>query len=558
MVDDDAPLMSEAACGDRMRARVGAFIEPLTRFDASHVRLSSCAQAMLAVDVTQTFAVAIGITEDEGVGALPGDCEKVSGPGALTARLEAIQRQCERISAEQLAGWDEAHGADPHAAVSVGDVFTAARPVGCQTACGACGGEGKRECGPCHGKGKTKCQHCGATGKVMCSTCYGKREVACSRCGGRGQMSRQVEKYGWNSATNQKTVTYETVYESCPGCSGRKTQPCTACNQSGRKQCGFCMGDGAQTCAACRGAGSTTCATCAGHGKLHRKGVVSCKVTPSVSVAADTGDRQILSDLSGVREVGQVIALARRYEIETALTPRSLARTIRAAVPVARADFMVSDRPLTIYGYGPDQEIFDYRDIGGALLSGDVEALEQALARRDGVLPALTQVLQSEAHIEIARQSGAFRAKRRSAALEELSARLRGFASSDYCARVSASMRKSLSRAYVRGLMRGPIASLIVPLLALPVNWLAWESHFREHDFAVIGGTILATLAAAFAGHLLVGRRLQAEISPDKAIDVPALLGHIGLGRKWMILAGVFAILVTPVCGAIGRVSAGF
>jgi hypothetical protein len=118
--------------------------------------------------------------------------------------------------------------------------------------------------------------------------------------------------------------------------------------------------------------------------------------------------------------------------------------------------------------------------------------------------------------------------------------------------------RKSLSRAYVRGLMRGPIASLIVPLLALPVNWLTWESHFREHDFAVIGGTILAALAAAFAGHLLVGRRLQAEISLDKAVDVPALLSHIGLGRKWMILAGVFAILVTPVCGANGRVSAGF
>jgi hypothetical protein len=558
MAENDSPLMSESSRGELMRARVGEFVEPLTRYDMNHIRLSSCAETTLPVGITQTFAIEISMADDDGVGALPGDCERVSGPKALIDRLKTMQRDSEQTSAEKLAGWDDAHGSDPYAAPAIGDVFTQVKSVGCQESCGSCHGAGKFECSVCHGKGKDKCQHCGATGETTCSSCHGRREVSCSRCGGSGQSSRQVEKHGWNSATNQKTVTYEMVYEACPSCSGRRTQPCTTCNHSGKTRCSFCLGAGSQTCDECDGSGSTTCKTCAGHGTVHRKGTVSCKISPSVRVDTKTRDQQILSDFSGLREVNQIMPLAQHYEIETSLAHLSLERDMQIVIPVTCADFTVGDRKLTVYGYGSDCKIFDYRDIGGALLSSDVEALELSLSQRNGLLPALAQMFQSEAHIDIARQSGAFLTKRRSAALEDLSAKLQGFASPDYCARVSTAIRKGMSRAYVGGLMRGPIASLIVPFLALPVNWLAWNNHFREHDFAVIVGTILLTLAAAFAGHLRAGQRLQTELSPDKAVDVPALLGKIGLARKWMILVGVFAVLVTPVCGAIGRVSAGF
>jgi hypothetical protein len=88
MAENDSPLMSKSSRGDLMRARVGEFVEPLTRYDMNHIRLSSCAETTLPVGITQTFAIEISMADDDGVGALPGDCERVSGPKALIDRLK--------------------------------------------------------------------------------------------------------------------------------------------------------------------------------------------------------------------------------------------------------------------------------------------------------------------------------------------------------------------------------------------------------------------------------------------------------------------------------------
>jgi hypothetical protein len=543
--------------GAAMSRRVGEFVERLMHFDKDQIRLLSCTDGAIPIHVVQTYEAEFGTSDEEGPGALPADSARVSGPAELAAELAAMTARAEEAAADRLADWDEAQGSDPCAAPQVGDVFTRANPVGYDTACGDCKGAGQHTCGACDASGTLTCENCGGTGQTSCRSCQGRRETVCSACGGHGGTNRQVERAGWNSATNQRTVTYEAVWEACSRCSGSRTTTCSGCHGSGRTNCAHCLGAGSKTCERCNGQGSNTCARCRGQGELHRIGSVSCKIGASLSVELETEVDEIRSDLASLRDVDRILSLVEDYETESTVDDLVLRRHLWADIAVASADFEVGERRLTIHGYGPDCEIFDYRDIGGALLSDDVEMLESALSKRRGLLPALAQVLRSEAHVEIARHSVPS-AKRRSAALGELSNRLQGFASSDHIARVSAAVRKGLSRAYRGRLLRGPVFLLATPLLALPANWVAWSGHFRNHDLAFIVGVMLLTLAMAFAGHLWAVKRLRGLLSTHGAVDLSEVLSRTRLGRKWMILAGVVALLLTPVFGAIGRVWAGF
>lgn len=231
---------------------------------------------------------------------------------------------------------------------------------------------------------------------------------------------------------------------------------------------------------------------------------------------------------------------------------------MHASVTVTSADFRVGARRLTIRGYGPACEVFDYCDIGGALLAGDLETLEAAVAQRGDLLPALAGMLQSEAHVEIVRHSGQTLTSARTAALEALSGTMQGFTSPQFNARVATALRTGLSRSYFAGLLKGPVLALALPLLALPANWLAWRGHFAHHDFLIIAGVMLLTFGAAFASHLRVTQGLQRQLSPGGEANVREIVGKIGLTKKWLVVAAVATLLLAPVLGAIGRASAGF
>jgi hypothetical protein len=51
---------------------------------------------------------------------------------------------------------------------------------------------------------------------------------------------------------------------------------------------------------------------------------------------------------------------------------------------------------------------------------------------------------------------------------------------------------------------------------------------------------------------------LQKDLSSRADLKIPPLIGKLGLTRNWMILACILAIPLATVCGAIGRVWAGF
>jgi hypothetical protein len=142
--------------------------------------------------------------------------------------------------------------------------------------------------------------------------------------------------------------------------------------------------------------------------------------------------------------------------------------------------------------------------------------------------------------------------------MAKLAAELRGVASSAYAVRASNAIRKGVSRAYIGKMMQWPVFTLAAGALALPANWLAWTSGVRNQDMPLIVGVMLLAIAAAFVGDKWATGALQKDLSSRAELKIPPLIGKLGLTRNWMILACILAIPLATVCGAIGRVWAGF
>ena len=82
-----------AESGARMLQKVGDFVEPLTRFDKSHLKLISCSDVTVPIVVTQTFEARFSTSTDSGNGALPNGIRDVTSDKRLETELEAKARE---------------------------------------------------------------------------------------------------------------------------------------------------------------------------------------------------------------------------------------------------------------------------------------------------------------------------------------------------------------------------------------------------------------------------------------------------------------------------------
>jgi hypothetical protein len=551
----NAPMSPDGA---EMLEIVGNFVAPLTRFDRSHLNLLACTSTYVAVRATQTFQPEFTTTAASGVGPLPGDVRDVASANGLQAEVGAMMERAKRTAAERIAAWSDAYGSKPDQPVGTGDVFTSEGRIGYAATCQSCHGAGKTNCLTCGQTGQVRCIQCGGLRKTTCSACSGRGQINCTGCAGQGGHNRQVEKRGWNAADNRQTVTYETVWETCRRCNGARTEPCGRCGHSGKVDCSNCGAKGTTVCTNCHGAGTLTCEACNGHGEQHQTAEIACRMDVNLEIGVAATEETVRAELARLTSVDDILGIASEYEAIPQAYADRLTRVTTAQVAVASATFGIGDASLVLNGYGPDYTIFDYRDIGGALLMGDVQALEAALAQRRNLAPALAGMLESEAHAEIAMRSGAMSKTKRSAALEALSREFRGLASPAYAERASTAIRRGLSRAYFSKLLQWPVFVLALPLAALPVNWLMWRGGVRNQDAPVIFSMMLVTLAAAFLGDRWIGATLQRDLASGGKPKVSNLFAKLGLTRNWMIAAGIAALLLSPLGGALGRVWAGF
>lgn len=532
--------------GARLLVRIGDFIEPLTRFDRNHLMMSESRHEAIQLMARQTFKVSFETGWRQGNGALPAGVETVADSALLERETIAQKDAARALVPGKLAQWAEAHGEDLLDKLAVEDCFLQLPPLGVVEACAGCEGSGRVDCETCAGAGATTCKACEGKGSEDCEACGRTGAVTCQTCKGAGTILEQGKKKVWDDAIGQERIETTQEIGACAVCDRKGAVTCRRCEGKGQITCATCEGKTTVPCRSCDATGRKTCPACAGEGNRHRIAELSCSITEAFEISPRTADADIARVLKSRTGMEDVLRLSTDRHTTTETNADTLRRDTLAIAPVTSALISVGEQQRAlIRGYGPDQEVLDYRNLAGMLLVGDMVQLDSAIAMtslmppkvNDAIFDALSNVLASEANVTIASETG----KKSPADLER---DFRGVVTAEYIKRAGAGIRTALGRAYWAGIARRPALGLLLPVFFGPLDLLLRGSGAGAR-IGLLLAIVLATFGICAVGHVLVVRGLQKRVAPQGWPKVGAIIGQIGPARIWLIGSAAAAFLLT-------------
>ncbi|MDP3492773.1 MAG: hypothetical protein Q8R82_06630 [Hyphomonadaceae bacterium] len=536
--------------GIRLLTKIGDFVEPLTRFDRGHLTLESSQHVNVDVVARQVFRVAFETIRSEGNGGLPQGV-MLAADAAAMAQLSEGQLAASRAAVSaRLSAWAAEHGERPAARPAVGDCFTALPAVGHVETCAPCQGAGKIACAvceaaetltceACEGRGSNPCKACNATGDVTCATCKGMKTVVTHR-------ERKV-----HDEDNNARIEHVQETATCGSCNGTGITRCGKCGGRSAIICATCHGQKTIPCASCKGAGSNRCETCGGEGRRHFTAQVSCAIRETFETNVRTPDPETTSVLKGLDSIDRVLGLAATYRSAAETSADTLRRETTAVTPVTTVTVVAGGSRAQVRGFGPQQDVLDYRNIAGMLLSDDLGVLEEALlATRlmpprvtDAMHGSLATVLASEANVAIAENA----AKKDQSGI---ASRFRGVVTADYITWAGGAIKTAMTRAYWAMMAKGPVAVLAIPLILMPIDLLVRGQGQGGRLMALLG-VMLMTFFAALAAHYWVVQELQKKLAPEGAPKIQRIVDKLNLTLHWLAAAGVAAAVLTVVVASL-------
>lgn len=531
--------------GIRLLTKIGDFVEPLTRFDRGHLTLESSEHVVIDVAARQTFKVVFETGKSEGNGALPPGVTQVADAAALVRESAAQLAQAKALVPHKLATWGALHGENPTEQPRVEDCFTPPAPLGHVEACLPCSGVGKIPCSLCTGAGTLTCEACAGRGSAPCTICNATGEVACATCKGLRTVVMHKERKIRDEATGKVTVEHVQETATCGTCSGNGRVKCARCGGRTEITCATCHGQKTIPCAQCHGAGSQTCQACGGEGRRHFMTALTCAIRQGFETNVRGGDSETAGVLKGLGTIERVLHFAGSHRATSEINADTFRRDTLASVPVTTVSVQAGAGRAQVRGYGPEQEVLDYRNIAGMLLSDDLAVLEaQLLATRlappkvhDGLFGSLSEMMRSEAHVTIAESA----AKKDVGAVEQA---FRGVVTGEYIRRAGAALKQAVGRAYWAGLAKGPVAVLAAPLLYLPVGLLVRAQGAGAQTMAMVG-VMLMTFFGALAAHYWCVQQLQVRIAPGETPKLSRIVDRLGLTLQWLGFAGAASLVLT-------------
>lgn len=529
----------------RLLSRVADFIEPLTRFDRGHLALEASQHRVIEVSARQRFRVSFEFQRSEGQGDLPAGIIAVDNAPALNAESEAQIAAARAIAPARLSEWAAAHGHDTARRPSIPDCFSAAPELGYAEACLTCEGAGMIDCATCLAAGTQACPACAGRGSRPCTACQETGQERCRRCYGQGYEIVHRQETEWDAATNTGRTRNVPHKERCGGCGGSGSVACARCGGDRQLTCSRCSGERTIPCPACRGAGKQDCTACGATGKHHYTSRLVCKVEEVFEVLPRTSESGIADVLKSLGNIGDVLAYADECRSTAETNATILDRETVASIPVTSIVVAIGARRTQVHGFGAQQDIHDYGNIVGILLTDDLDALEAALPETRARLPkatpaleaALAPVLASEVNVAIAGNPGA-------KGMAIVQRDFQSLLSDQYMARASASLSKAVSLAYWSAMLRGPIAVLGMPLLQVPVGILL-SGQPEPARLSAMAGVMLLAVGGVILAHMLVVRTLQARLAPSGTPRLSRIVERQGLLRAWLIGAGMGVVVAT-------------
>ncbi len=531
--------------GIRLLTKIGDFVEPLTRFDRGHLTLESSQHVNVDVIARQVFRVVFETTRSDANGGLPAGVTLVADAAAM-AQESTRQLASSRAAVRgRLAEWAAEHGETPLARPSVSDCFTPLAPVGHVETCVPCQGAGKIACSLCQTAGTLTCEACEGRGSNPCKTCNATGDVACATCKGMRTVVTHKERKVYDEATNSHQVEHVQEAVTCSGCGGAGTTKCGKCNGRTTLVCATCHGQKTISCSQCHGSGYQRCETCAGAGRRYYMAQLSCTIGETFETSVRGGDAETAAVLKGLDGIDKVLGLSSSHRAIAETSADTLRRDTTSVTPVTTVTVVAGGARAQVRGFGPRQDVLDYRNIAGMLLSDDLVVLEDALQTtrllpprvHEALHASLATVLASEANVSIGENAaksdqtlivGAFR----------------GVVTADYITRAGAAMKKAMTRAYWAMMAKGPVAILAIPLIQAPIELIVRGLGQGERLMALLG-VILITFFAGLAAHYWVVRELQKTLAPEGAPKIARLVDKLNLTFHWLVAAGVGTAVLT-------------
>lgn len=531
--------------GARLLVRIGDFIEPLTRFDRSHLAMAESRHEMIPVLARQVFRVGFEVNRSEGNGPLPPGVERVEDAAALAREIEAQLASVRAQAPAKLAAWAGEHGEDPLSRPKPEDCFAWLAPLGHVADCVACEGDGKIACTACKGAKELACEACDGRGARDCGACGSRGQFECRDCQGGGKIMVRKERMVWDEFTGQHRTEHYQEPAPCETCGATGSVKCDKCGGQGQIPCKTCDGRKTIVCKRCSGEGTETCEVCAGAGKRYYTASLSCTIKETFEVAARTSDTEIARVLKAQGAIEDILKLASAHRASAEANNDTLTRDTIAETAVTSVAITAGKSRAMVRGFGPNQDVLDYKNLAGMLLADDMAGLEFALATtklvppkvNDDLYTALSSFLASEANARIAGTGSRL-------SPEDMQRDLRGVVSAEHVTRATAAIRKGINRTYWAMMARGWALVLLIPLSFAVLDLLMrWADEGPR--VAVLLGVMLVTFGAAAAAHYWIVHRLQRRIAPEGDPKMGPIVDRAGPTLVWLVTAGAIAVVLT-------------
>lgn len=517
-------------------------VEPSTRFDRSSMPVTSHETHQCEVTGTQTFSVSFNADRNNGRGKLAASVLKLANESELNEFAARRIGAHEQALGDRLHQWLRTQRELPGDSLTSADCYSGSETAGFEYTCKPCHGKGKTRCGGCGGFGEVTCNRCHGSQRVDCGVCNGKGETSCSSCSGRGQVGQHRERRVTNYADNTSYTESYLEWTSCSSCFGRGSKTCSCSH--GQVSCTNCR-SGKTTCGTCGGSGDIKCKNCDATGILNGSATLTCSVSESLSLQTDDLAEEPKSTIMAIDSLRRLCALTHVRSPACTVSSRGLARELEARMWLTVIEIQAAGEAVTLFGYGDRSQVFNFKNIVGALLKNDLEELERTLVEGPriplGPMPtldaALDNFLQSEINVRVGQVSGG-----KKEALEKFARDdLRSAASADYVVRAARAVRVSVNRIFASEMVR-PV--LILVLIVSCTAALAPRFNiFTPHE--AFWAAILVTLAGTAICEFRARSRLKARFSADLAPRAIALLkGTRGLWMWRVVAAGSSAVAV--------------
>lgn len=531
--------------GIRLLTKIGDFVEPLTRFDRGHLTLESSQHVSIDVVARQIFRVVFETVRSEGNGGLPAGVTPTADAAAMTRDIETQLAASRATVRSRLSAWAVEHGETPTARPAVNDCFTPLAPVGHVVTCEPCQGAGKIACSLCRAAGTLTCEACEGRGSNPCATCNATGETTCRTCKGMRTVVSEKERKVYDEETNSNRTEHVQEAVTCGTCNGAGVTKCGKCNGRTTITCTACHGQKTITCTHCHGSGFLACETCGGQGRRHFIARIDCAIRETFETAVRASDPQITAVLKGLGDMDKVLGVSASHRSVAETSGDTLRRDTTAATPVTTVTVVAGGARAQVQGFGPQQDVLDYRNIAGMLLSDDLAVLEERLQATRLVPPRVDAALHEALSTALASEANAVIVE--NAAKKDQSGivgRFKGVVTADYIARAGGALKKAVTRSYWAAMAKRPVAVLAIPLIYMPIDLIVRGTGQGSRIMAMLG-VMLITFFAALAAHYWAVHKLQGILAPSGAPKMPRIVDRLNLTLQWLAAAAGVAVVLT-------------